>query len=226
MANLSSPTLDRLLKEVRITLRQPSADNSTWSDAEIIMYLNDAVRVYFLEVLKSGEGQFDATADLDLTSADDTVPMPDDCFQIKALYRKDSSTYTPLVYKNNTTVAYTQDTAAGGMYYPYYYLRGNDIVLRPIPGFTETAGLRIEYTAFPETVIWGGDVLTSSVSPLFKEMIIFYAVYKCKLADDMVNGSNTSAPAVMHLGQLFKQFKETVSPRSLYPQFVTPFNPE
>jgi hypothetical protein len=225
VATLTSPTLERLIKEVRISLRQPDSDNSTWSDAEITMYLNDAVRMYFLEVVKSSNGLFDTQSDLDITSGQETVAMPTDCFQVKTLYRKTGTYYEPLVYRNNLNESYDSAQSTGSMYTPYYYFRGNNFVLRPVPGFSETAGLRLEYTQFPETIIWGGDSMTSQVSPIFKELIIFYAIYKCKLTDDLVNAGQTSVPALTHLSSLYKNFQETCSPRTLYPQFVRPFNP-
>lgn len=226
MASLSSPTLERLLKEVRITLNQPSKNNSFWTDEELTMYLNDAIRVYFLEVNERSEGQFDTKVSLDLVADTETVSLPTDCFEVKALYRVFNDENKVLNYKPNIIESYGTTTSTGDSYYePYYYFRGNDIVLRPIPGFSETGGLVLEYTQFPEVLILGSDVMPSKVSPVFKELIIMYAVYKAKIKESMVNGANTYSAAESHLADLYKTFKEDVGGRSKFPQFMRPFNP-
>lgn len=225
MATLSSPTLNRLIKSVRTALNQPKKENSFWSDEELTEYLNDAVRVYFLEVSERAEGQFDTVTDLNITSGTETVALPSDFFEVKALYRKTGTTYVPLNYNVNVTDAYSTEGTGGAGYFPSYYLRGNDIVLRDVPGITETAGLKLEYTAFPETMIWGGDTLTSKVSPIFKELIVAYGIYKAKLKESMVKGGDLHVNAANHLNKLYEIFKETVGQRSKYPQFVKPWSP-
>jgi hypothetical protein len=59
MGTLSSPTQERLVREVRLFLKQPKQENSRWSDSEISSYLNDAIQKYFLVINQVAEGQFD-----------------------------------------------------------------------------------------------------------------------------------------------------------------------
>lgn len=227
MATLSAPTLSRLLKEARLVLRQQKASNSTWDDTELTVYANDAVRRYFLEINERAEGQFDAQVDLDIVTNTDTVALPTDCFEVRALYKLNNNTYEIVPYRNNLTDSYdNQPTGSADLYSPYYYFRGDNLVLRPIPGFSQTGALRLEYTQFPETLIWGGDSLGNKISPLFRELIVMYIVYKAKISEDLNTGnSDTSRKAAEHLAYLEVQFKESVGNRSKYPQFVVPFNP-
>lgn len=226
MAQLTSPTLTRLLKEVRLVLRQQNNKNSNWNDDELTVYLNDGVRRYFVEIANQGSGQFDATTDLNIVSGSETVSLPTDCFEVKALYKLQNNIYQILPYKNNLTESYdTLPTTSSTLYTPYYYFRGNTIVLRPVPNFNETAGLRLEYTLFPESMIWGGDTLTNKISPVFKELIVMYAVYKAKISSDLNNGGDTATKALELLSKLEYQFKETVGDRSKFPKYTIPFIP-
>lgn len=227
MATLSSPTLQNLLTEVRIQLNQQDPTNSFWRDDELGGYLNDAIRRYFVEAVMVNEGYFTTTADLNIAAATETVALPSDCFEIKSLWKKVSNGYTMLNYRNNVTDGYsTTGAASGDTYQPYYYLRGNSLVLRPTPSAAETAGLKIEYTQFPNTMVYGGDSLTNQVSPVFKELIVMYAVYKAKLRESMTTGGSMHSVPAGQVQALYDQFKSAIVKRSKDPTFVTQFNPE
>lgn len=227
MATLSQPTLDRLILEARIFLNQPDSTNSFWSDQELTIYANDAIRQYFLTLTKYAEGQFDPTpVQLNLVAGVETVAMPSDFFQVRAIYRVTNNGNQVMHYNNNLTEGYYSSTGAqGDAYVPSYYFRGNSIVLRPIPTANETAGLLLEYTAFPDTIITGQDAMTSGISPIFKELVVKYMCYQAKLKESSVMGGNTYAAVERHLADLYNIFKETVGGRSKYPQFTVPFNP-
>lgn len=226
MATLTLPTLDRLLKETRVFLGQENAANSTWSDAELTMYLNDAFRVYFLEVSERAEGQFDTQTTLDIVSGVEVVDLPSDCFKVKVLWKIANQQDIILSYKNN--LSYSRDNLPDqnpDTYEPYYYFRGNAIILNPTPSFTQADGLRLEYTQFPEQMIYSGDVISAGFSPVFKEMLVMYAVYKAKVKESLVTGTNTYEAVKEHLTDLYTIFKEDVGLRSKYPQFIKPFIP-
>lgn len=227
MATLVSPAIEDLILDVRTMLKQPSAQNSFWSDEELISYLNEAVRRYFVEVLHQGEGQFTTTADLDTVADTELVALPSDFFKIKNVWRKVSNGYQILNYRNSLSDSYsTQGSTGGDTYLPNYYLRGNSLVLRPTPNFSEIGALKIEYVQFPATMITGGDTLTSQVSPIFKDIIVTYAVYKAKLSESLVTGTNTYAPIYSNLNDLFSAFKEVIAGLSMNPTYIIPFNPE
>lgn len=227
MANLQSPALSEILKDARILLNEQTTTNSFWSDPELTTYANDGIKLYFLEVQEHAEGQFDTTADLDIVSGTETVTLPTDCFEVRALYKKRTTEYDILHYNNNLTGSFSLQSGGGNpnTYTPSYFFRGNSLVLRPQPDFNETGGLRLEYTRFPDTMITGGDVMTSGISPVFKELIVMYVVWKAKVKEDLVNGGNTADKAYVHLSALVSKFKDTVGGRSKHPTFVKPFNP-
>jgi hypothetical protein len=227
VATLTAPTQARLIQEVRTLLNQPKAENSRWADTEISGYLNDGIQRYFLHINEIGEGQFDTTTNLNITANTETVDLPSDCYSVKVLYKKqgDGTSYLPLPYRNELVTGFSSDGGGTSHYQPAYSLRGNKIVLHPTPGASETAGLRLDYTAFPEVLIYGADSLTAGISPVFKELVVMYAVYKCKLRDDLVQGGNTRSAAEALLADLYANFKHQVAERSKYPQFIFPFTP-
>jgi hypothetical protein len=227
MATLSSPTLQALISSVRSLLNQPDRNNSNWTDEEITSYLNEAIRIHFQEVLNNNEGYFTAQTDLNIVTDTETVALPSDCFLVRSLYKKVTNGYEMLPYRNNVTESYsTQGGTSSNSYLPYYYLRGNSLVLRPIPNFSETSGLRLEYVQFPDTLVSGGDTMTAQVSPIFKQLIEMYAVYKAKLKESLVSGVATHKVAEDNLSDLVALFKDAIANRSKNPTSIIPFCPE
>lgn len=226
MAALSQPALSRIILEARLLLNQTKATNSFWSDEELGNYANDAIRKYFLELISHDEGQFHAITDLDIVANQETVDLPLDFFKIKCVYKKTDTGYQLLRYWNNHITSYdANNNSSANNYSPYYYFRGNSLVLRPIPGFSETAGIRIEYTQLPDQLIVGSDTLPSGISSVFKELIVMYVVYKAKVKESLVTGTDTASVAGTLLEDTHRIFKESVSNRSNSVQFIAPFNP-
>jgi hypothetical protein len=227
MATLASPTIEELIIEARRMLNQPDANNSFWSDEELIDYANQAARRYFTEVVMHSEGQFTATADLDLVSGVNTVSLPSDCFRVKGLWRAVSNGYEPLYNRNNLNEGIsTSQAASGSLFRPDYSFRGNSLVLSQTPGFDETAGLKLEYIQFPATLVTGGDALTSQISPVFRDLIIAFMIWRAKGKESLVTGTDTTSIARANLDDLFNSFKEAIDGRSESPTAIRPFNPE
>lgn len=226
MGLLTSPTLSDLIREVRLFLNQPNAANSFWSDEELTREINNGIRQYFLVLNEVAEGQFDTTATLDITATVETVALPTDLYEIRALYAVWSNKKQILPYYNNVSESYFTDSGNSiNQYAPYYYFRANSIVLRPIPSFSQTGGLFLEYTKFPETLITGMDALTSGISPIFRELVVAFCIYKAKLKESSTTGNVTMAPILSHLQDLFGRFKDSIASRSKFPQKIRQFSP-
>lgn len=232
MATLSSPTLGKLISNVRNMLGQPIEANSTWTDAELTEYINEGVRMYFAEVAKNMEGYFIVSTDpnnnLSYVSGTETVALPTDCFQVKAVYIQRSNGWEILEYFNNVTTGFLSNVGTGGTntYSPSYYFQGNNLVLHPTPNANATGALRVDYIQLPDQMINGGDVLTNQVSPVFKQLVEMYAIVKAKMKQSMVSGTDLTVVPKANLAEIYANFKNTITPRSAYPQFTTPFNPE
>lgn len=224
---LTSASLGSYITSVRNLLNQPNAANSFWSDAEIVAYLNEAIRMYFLEVTNNDEGFWTKTANLDIVANTETVALPTDCFEIKAVYKAVTNGYVVLPYRNAESDSYTTlGGTSGDVYFPSYYFRENSIVLRPVPNFSQTAGLSVEYIYFPDMLQNSGDTMSNNMLPIFRQLIEMYAVYKAKLKESLTNGVDMTPVAKANLGEIYKLFIDTVRNRSKYPQYVKPFSPE
>jgi hypothetical protein len=228
MSQVIAPKLERIIKNVRMMLNQPKAENSRFSDAELTQWANDAIQQIFLTINEAGEGQFDAITSLNVTNAVETVALPSDCFAVKAVWWTQSNIKRRLEYRQNTLMDYDMTNTNSGQttYEPYYYFRGNSLVLRPIPGFTSTdSPLTVEYTAYPQVLVYGGDTMDSGISPLFRELIESYVIAKAKFRDDLSGMGQGYELANSRMVDLFHQFRHQVIERSKAPQYITPFEP-
>lgn len=229
MAQVIAPNLERIIRNVRILLNQPKPENSRFSDAELTIRANDAIQQVFLTVNEAGEGQFDTITSpgLNVTSGVETVALPVDCFAIKAVFWRQNTVNRRLEYRQNTLQDYDTSTYSGeSMYEPYYYFRGNSLVLRPLPGFTSTSGpLIVEYTKYPSVLVYGGDAMDAGISPLFRELIESYVVAKAKFRDDLSGLGQGYALANTRMVDLFHQFKHQLIERSKAPLYTSPFEP-
>lgn len=224
---LAPSTLGSYITAVRDMLNQPNASNSFWSDAEITRYLNEAIRIYYLEITNNDEGFWTKTTNLDVVSDVETVALPSDCFEVKAVYKKINNGYVVLPYRNMESDSFTTQGGTGSTtYFPSYYFRESNLVLRPVPNFSEVGGLMVEYIYFPDMLASSGDVVSANVLPIFKQLIEMYAVYKAKMKESLTNGTDTSSLAKANFNELYKLFIDTARNRSKYPQFLKAWNPE
>lgn len=189
----------------------------------------------FLTVNEAGEGQFDKTTNLSITGGVDTIALPSDCFSVKAVFKVQGTIARRLEYHQNIVNDYdlSQSSQGSSSYEPYYYFRGNSLVLRPIPGATETTtqgvspsvGLIMEYTAYPSVLVYGSDTLDNGMSPLFKELIVSYIIAKAKFKDDLSGQGQGYALANSRMVDLFRQFRHQLMERSKAPQYINTFEP-
>jgi hypothetical protein len=197
--------------------------------------------MYFQEVVKNYEGYFTVSTDpgsgglgnygngnLSYTSGSDLIALPNDCFQVRAVYIQRPNGWSILEYINDLTHGYWTTSGAGGTtdYQPTYFFQGNNLVLRPIPNATSSGNIKVDYIQLPDQMINGGDGMTNQVSPVFKQLIEMYAVYKAKLKQSMVSGTDLTALPKANLTEIYEVFKNTIMPRSAYPRYTDPFNPE
>src|SRR5271166_3637526 len=198
MSTLTSPTLGKLISNIRNMLGQPIATNTTWTDDELREYINEAIRMYFTLVVKNYEGYFTVTTDptsggsgnLSYTTGTDLIALPADCFQVKTVYIQRPQGWSVLEYRNDVTHGYWVQSGNGdpNVYQPYYFFQGNNLVLRPVPNATAANAIKVDYIQMPDQLINGGDSLTAHISPVFKQTIESYAIWMAKSKQSMVNG--------------------------------------
>lgn len=224
---LASSTLGSYITAVRDMLNQPNASNSFWSDAELTRYLNEAIRIYFLEVTNNDEGFWTKSTTLDITTGTETIALPADCFEVKGVWKVVTSGRVPLSYRNNTSggvITQPGGGSGGETYFPSYSFKESALQLNPVPNYSETGGLYLEYIYFPDMLAQSGDMMSANVLPIFKQLIEMYAVYKAKVKESLTNGTNTAELAKQNFDELYVLFRDTVRNRSKFPQFVKPWN--
>lgn len=227
MAALTDSTVMALTINVRSMLNQPDETNSFWTNFELRQWMNEAIRIYFAEITSVNEGQFTQVVNLDIVSGQEEVTLPTDFFEIRTVYKKVNDGYIALNYDNSVTSNISTVSNTGSLsYLPSYRLRNEKLVLNSPPQFNEVAGLRVEYIQFPEELATGLDTMQRGFSPVFKHLIEMYTVYKAKLKESIVSGQDLTGLVKNHLDELTQQFKEVITDRSKYPQFVIPFSPE
>lgn len=224
---LVSPSLQEMIQSVRNLLNQPDPNNSFWTDDELTEYLNEGVRIHMAELMDIDEGYSTTTTTLNIVNGQETISLPADFFLLKAAYKVVTNGAIMLPYRNNLTEGYYTDGGTNTQtYLPYYYFRGRSLVLRPAPQFSETGGILIEYDQLPQSMLDGADSLTPQISPLFKQGVEMYGVYKAKLKESLANNIRVHDVAAENFRDLFKQFKDLSAKRSRNPTAVIPFNPE
>jgi len=157
----------------------------------------------------------------------DTIALPSNFFAARIVYKKINNGYVALPYRNNFTEGYsTQGGTSNDTYFPYYYFDDSNLIIRPTPNSSETGGIRIEYIHWPDQLVNGGDTLAAQFSPIFRSLLVAYAVYKAKLKESLVNGVALHSAAKDDLQIQYDNFRETIRRRSLALQAIIPFNPE
>jgi len=224
---LTNPSLQDLIQSVRDLLNQPDPNNSYWSDDELTRYLNEGVRLHMAELMDINEGYSTTTVNLNIVNGQETLALPADLFLIKAVYKVVTNGAIMLPYRNNLTEGYYTDGGTNTQtYLPYYYFRGRNLVLRPAPQFSETAGILIEYEQLPQSMVDGADTMDPQISALFRQSVEMYGVYKAKLKESLTNNIRVHDVAGENFRDLFKQFKDLSARRSRNPTATIPFNPE
>lgn len=214
-----------MLESTRAFLNQPDPNNSFWTDVELVDYLNEAVRIHMAELSSVDEGQGATTVTLDIVQNVDTIALPTDFFFARGLWKITSQQNVLMTYRNNLTESYA--TNGGGTsetYVPSYGFRGNNIVLRPAPNFSETGGLLLEYVQMPAMLQDGADTVTNQICAMFFQSIRAYAIYLAKLKESLNASVAVHANAETHFANLFKQFRELSQKRSKRPTSVVPFD--
>lgn len=224
---LVPPSASSIISAARNLLNQPDPSNSFWSDQELLAYLNEAVRLCYAELTDIDEGEFVTSTTLNIVANQEAIDLPSDFFKVRCLYKVVTGGYVLLPYRNNLTEGYTTDGGSSTeSYFPYYVFRNNQILLRPVPNFSQTAGLKLDYIAMPYTLLNSSDQIDAQISPVFRQVVEMYVVYKAKLKESLVTGVRTHDVAAENLGMLMKQFKDISALRSKALTSVVPFNPE
>jgi hypothetical protein len=167
--------LPAIRTRVRSDFQQSSATGFI-ADSEIDAWANEAYYKYCARLIMANQGYFDTTASLDLTANVEAIALPNnflgsrDFLRMVRVERVLPTVRVPLKYRKrfdegNPTIS----ASIGQTYLPTYDFRGNNLILEPMPTFTElnaggTAGLLITFPALPPKLQSGNAVAGASTT--------------------------------------------------------------
>jgi hypothetical protein len=170
-------TAQTIITKARYELKDLSPIYQQYSDAEMIVYINDAVRSVMRRVVVvwpefwEKTGQTSVSTPANIVAGTQDYPLPTGLFHLIDVIVADSLGSTtvldPISYER------TLDAAANG----YLLLAGN-ARLRPIPTVNVTGGLTFVYVATPTEVAVVGDAVP--LSDIFEDAVKEFVVLKCK----------------------------------------------
>jgi hypothetical protein len=140
-----------MVTEVRYHLDEPTA--VSWSDAELLVYLNHAQAWAQSLILGLDQDFFLTSTNLTTTANTATIALPSDFMRVKRLEWLDGDTSLknpeplyPIEWQNKGMgwPMYYSGTNTGGRPY-YFYFQGTNLVLWPVPDTTKAAALRMWY---------------------------------------------------------------------------------
>jgi len=163
-----------LLTEIRYELKD--SDSTVFTDAELLSFLSDAVDDIVRNIAAKNPRAWLAT-DLtqldtqDITSGEDSYPLPDDLYQVIEVTLENSDGDTSIA--TALDFARTFDTAADG-----YFERNGKLYVYPTPDATVTDGLNIYYIPRVSRI----SALTTNITlgDTFRAMYKEYVVIKAK----------------------------------------------
>lgn len=140
---------------VRSEFNQSSASGFISND-EIGRWANEALYKYALRLMKTSQGYFETTADLDIVGGTETIAFPSNfasqpsTLGLVRVEKVISGARVPLTYrKRYDEASSTTGAGSGDSYLPTYDFRGNSLVLEPTPASSETDAVRIVYKGLP-----------------------------------------------------------------------------
>jgi hypothetical protein len=177
-------TAAQVLTDIRYEVKD--TDSTNYTDAELVAYINEAVRNLTHEIavshpdfwLASGQA-YTATSNI-LANTED-YDLPAAFYQMLRVQVTDSAGDNSLLYPIDLDRA--ADVDAKG-----YMLIYGHIYLYPTPTVAVTSGLLIHYVATPAEVTAADTTAAVPLSGFFEDMIRQYAVLKCKMRQGESSG--------------------------------------
>jgi hypothetical protein len=220
-----------LRAEVRNLLRETVTAESFWTDAELLVYVNQALDMRVMELAEQHEGWVtDAfTANIVANQVEYTlqegigrvkrvvmiVPVGDDTIEVplRRAEHWDDAVYKPTVATTDSNVL------------PTYRLMGNLLMLEPPPTTAVTAGLRCEFELAPDRLT-ADDSKIAARFPNVMETLLIYDTWDIALGVEDAQG-NVDEQIKGRLSQFHRKYESMfhayTAERSFGKSFVTPY---
>lgn len=162
---------EQLLTRVRQRLKDPSgaSTGTQWSDAELLMYLNESQESLVSKVIESGEDFFGTFKDFDFTAGQNEIPLFDGFLFLRAVTFIGQAGAEPQQMIESRLVEGVEGSAgiASATESQYFYaIYGDNMELAPTPGDNLASAGRAFFIRCPGPILYqipaafGGSTLT------------------------------------------------------------------
>jgi hypothetical protein len=167
-----------MLAEIRQLLRETTAADSFWTDAELLAYWNQAMDLRVMDLAEAHEGWVTDIVDADTVQGQTEYTLPEGTGRVKRLLwvtgQGNQTVYTPMIRDERWNSSLVQDsTAFGTGSIPAYRLVGELILLEPAPATSRTNGIRIEVESAPARFTTGTDELAQRFPDIMETLLIY-----------------------------------------------------
>lgn len=201
-----------LLAEIRQLLRETTAADSYWSDADLLDYFNQAYDLRCMWLMDQHEGWLTERWKTDLVANQKVYTLPEGVDRIKrVLFRfTGGTTYeVPLTraerWSDPTYEEAVNTTANGGV--PTYRTLGKLLYIEPPSAEARTDGLVIELEALPTRFTGGGDKIDLAL-PSVLETLLVYDVWDIALGVEDASEIGVSQNARDRLRTFHAQYQK------------------
>jgi hypothetical protein len=173
-------TLAGYRARVRRHLREPEAAKSFWTDVFVDDMINVAYRRRCTQLVMAFEGYFTNVATNDLVAEQERYPWPlgfERCTKME-IVRSDGRT-VPIERHERHFSAKGLPSATQDSYTPNYRAISGGFVLEPAPNYSETDGIRLEYTGLPAELVANGDSWHVDFPRSLDELVMLDATIAC-----------------------------------------------
>lgn len=154
--------LPQVREYVKGNFNQDSSQAGFVSDAQIDLWANEGYMKYAVRLMKAHEGFFEKTADLNIAANTEAIALPSvfssgiKFLKSTRLERVISGGRVPMQKRSRyTEFKSTLGEGGGDSYVPQFEFRGSNILLDPVPDFTEASGLLLTAQCQPARLTCG-----------------------------------------------------------------------
>jgi hypothetical protein len=218
--------------EVRTLLRETTAADSYWSDAELLIYANLAMDFRVMQMLETHEGWFTDRFEDDLVANQGEYTLPEGTDRVKRILLKwpDTGLEVPLTRNERWSDSVVNGTSGSvadlGGALPTYRLVGEVLLLEPAPTVARTDGLVIEVEGLPARITGDASKFDLKFPSMFETLVTFDVWDVAYGVEDAQGNADPSARGrlqVLH-SKIEAAFLDAVQQRTFGRVFGRPFN--
>jgi hypothetical protein len=218
--------------EVRTLLRETTAADSYWSDAELLIYANLCQDIRATQMLEAHEGWFTDRFEDDLVANQGEYTLPEGTDRVKRVLLKwsDTGLEVPLIRNERWSDSVTNNAGGSvavlGGTLPTYRLVGEVLLLEPAPTEARTDGLVAEIESLPARITGDASKFDLKYPSMFETLITFDIWDMALGVEDAQGNVDTTVRGRLQTlhAKMEHAFSEAIQQRSFGRTFGRPYN--